>query len=545
MASRRDELNAYSFARKRTNAAFLKPLPNGSIESAPRPLKAVLPSVLVGVLILVGFGACGVLKPVAPKGWDEVGQNVIVGDESTTRYVVLETTNSAGKKEKLLHPVLNLASAKLLLDPDKYKVVNVKESELDGKIPHGPAVGIPYAPDRLPSKEDAGKPKVWAVCDRPGSGTNSKAQQAVFVLGGKDKERVEGKGKLGLNEALYVRDPEGVRWLVDSNGMAFRFANKDGKPAGPGRPEDSTSINLRRIIFGDKEPQDVSEEWMNTLIKSPVPITMPVVPGAGGESHGDNLPPNHRTIGSVFQVASTGQRYVVTDQGVQLVSDFVSQLLMQGQNANEVDPSGGELKLESVAASSFQPMDVEGRPVTFMSTYGSTDIPMPWPTEIVSMANNFSEGSQTGGLTTPTDNGVSCSVYKGTSTKYPGAEKLGYPNGVPNMSTWVGKDYPADIAPGATSYVTPGSGLLYQQVRTPAEKTGSLFLVTDTGLRYSVPVNNDSEDKAGKADDEVNKAALRLGYKGVHAPPILKAWSELLSAGPSLDVQSAKKPQTS
>ncbi len=149
MASRRDELNAYSFARKRTNAAFLKPLPNGSIESAPRPLKAVLPSVLVGVLILVGFGACGILKPVAPKGWDEVGKNVIVGDESTTRYVVLSSKDANGKDQKLLHPVLNLASAKLLLDP-KFQVVKVKESELDGKLAHGPAVGIPYAPDRLP-----------------------------------------------------------------------------------------------------------------------------------------------------------------------------------------------------------------------------------------------------------------------------------------------------------------------------------------------------------------------------------------------------------
>lgn len=159
------------------------------------------------------------------------------------------------------------------------------------------------------------------------------------------------------------------------------------------------------------------------------------------------------------------------------------------------------------------------------------------------MANG--QRSQAGGLTTPTGNGVSCSVYKGTSTKYPGTDKLGYPNGVPDMTTWVGKDYPAKIAPGATAYVTPGSGLLYRQVSTPASTSGSLFLVTDTGLRYSIPENNDGGNKAGKADQEQGQSQLRLGYKGAHPPLVLKAWSELLSAGPSLDANSAKKPQAS
>lgn len=217
MASRRDELNAYSFARKRTNAAFLKPLPNGSIESAPRPLKAVVPSIMMGVVMLVGFGACGILKPVAPQGWDEVGKNVIVGDKSTTRYIVLKQG-----KQKLLHPILNLASARLLIDPN-FKVVKVKEEELDGKIPHGPAIGIPYAPDRLPTTEDADAPKTWAVCNRPGSGLNSKPQQSVFILGGKDKQAVEGKGKLGPSQALFVEDPQHKKWLVDSEGKAFEF----------------------------------------------------------------------------------------------------------------------------------------------------------------------------------------------------------------------------------------------------------------------------------------------------------------------------------
>ncbi|TSB21402.1 type VII secretion protein EccB [Streptomyces benahoarensis] len=561
MASRRDELNAYSFARKRTNAAFLKPLPSGSIESAPRPLKAVLPSVLMGVVILVGFGACGIVRPVAPQGWDAVGENVIVGSDSTTRYVVLDSDNSQGKKEKLLHPVLNLASAKLLLDPDKYKVVNVKESELDGKIAHGPAVGIPFAPDRLPNATDAGKAKTWAVCDRPGSGVNSKAQQAVFVLGGKDKSLVEDKGRLDMHQVLFVRDPQKKLWLVDHNGFKFALdatlGGRNAALAGTGAKD--PDLLLRRVLFKEAEPQDVTQQWIDTLIQSPVPIYLPMIKGAGQPSHAEGVPSQYRTIGTVLEIPGSadqsttdgekaGKKYVVTAEGVQQVSGFVAKLLMEGPNAQKVHPDGSLMKAEQVSTSSITPMtDDKGRFISYLGKVPHTDVDMPWPTEEVDMANNFAEGSQTGGLTTPTDNGVSCSLYDGTTTKLPGgADKaLGYPNGLPNMGTWIGKDYPAKIASGASSYVTPGSGQLLQRVRTPQEKDGSLYLITDTGLRYRVPVNNDSSEKAGNAKQEVNQAALRLGYKDVHAEPMLMTWVDLLSEGPALSVGAARKTGTS
>ncbi|QHC25169.1 type VII secretion protein EccB [Streptomyces sp. GS7] len=551
MASRRDELNAYSFARKRTNAAFLKPLPNGSIESAPKPLKAVVPSVVMGALVCVGFGAYGIFKPVAPQGWDTVGVNVLVGDKSTTRYVVLQTKDANGKTEKLLHPVLNLASARLLLDPTKFQVVKVKESELDGKMTHGAAVGIPYAPDRLPDASGVDKPKTWAVCDRPGSGENSKSQQAVFVLDGKDKQVIDDtrKGKLDFHQALYVEDPDGVKWLVDHNGFAFQMIADGGlaadQKAGVKHTDTEADRSLRRIIFGSQaEPQQVTAEFMNTLVKSPYPISMPKVPNAGQTTTDSSVPAEARKVGSILQT-SDGVKYVVVQDGVEQVSNFISNLLEQGTNAAAVNGgSSAALKPVQVATGSVHPKpDATNHPATFMGTI--MGITNPWPTETVTAANDFAHGSQTGGLTSPTKDGVSCSVYKGTATKYPGAEQLGFANGVPDMTTWVGKDYPAKIAAGSTSYVTPGSGLLYQQVDTNSQKSGSLFLVTDTGLRYSVPVNNDSATSSGSDKQEIGQAQLRLGYKDAHPPLLLSAWSKLLSAGPSLDVHTASQPQAS
>ncbi|NEC92997.1 type VII secretion protein EccB, partial [Streptomyces sp. SID12501] len=66
MASRRDELNAYTFAKRRTVAAFLQPSATGTEEGAHRPLRAVLPGVVVGALALAGFGAWGIVKPQSP-----------------------------------------------------------------------------------------------------------------------------------------------------------------------------------------------------------------------------------------------------------------------------------------------------------------------------------------------------------------------------------------------------------------------------------------------------------------------------------------------
>ncbi|MEV5464008.1 type VII secretion protein EccB, partial [Streptomyces cellulosae] len=194
---RRDELAAYTFARKRTVAAFLAPSPGGSEEGAPRPIRTVMPSLAVGVVLVVGFIAWGVIKPAAPKGWDTPGAYIIVDSDSTTRYVVLNDKTSNGKETPTLHPVLNYASAKLLLDKGKGSVIEVPGKEIDKSgIPHGATLGIPYAPDRLPSKADAEKAKTWAVCERPAPGSEGAIDRAVFVLDADDAKSLDNAGKV-------------------------------------------------------------------------------------------------------------------------------------------------------------------------------------------------------------------------------------------------------------------------------------------------------------------------------------------------------------
>ncbi|WP_406863466.1 type VII secretion protein EccB [Streptomyces sp. HUAS MG47] len=487
MAARRDELSAYTFAKKRTLAAFLRPSPAGTDEGAPAPLRAVVPGLVTAALLLAGFGAWGMLAPKAPKGWDTPGTKVVVGKQSTTRYVVL-TTGRGANRRTLLHPVLNLASARLLLDPRAYDVVHVDDEVLDaGRPPRGPILGIPYAPDRLPTPDEAGRAKRWAVCAQPGGGgARGTVQKAAFVLAERDFARTEGKDRrLAPGEVLYVKGQKGaLRYLVDDTGTKYLVrgapGDADGGAAGGADP-------LATVLVGvNREPQPVTDDWLATL-RTGSPVDFPELPGRIGAPAGvgGGLSPTEDRVGMVLR-SGTGagpQQYVVLPGRVRPVSDFTAWLLINSPQA--------------------QPLDMDGRP----TEAGVADFPadptafgaeLRWPTSRVRQVNAVDgEGARD----------TVCSVLRGGKT----------------LSVWAGPDYPAEISPaGPATYVTPGTGVL-------ADSGGSLFLVTDTGLRYAVRRNEQ----------------IRLGYEEVTPVRVPPAWSDFLSQGPRLDTDAARREQGS
>ncbi|MEU1231805.1 type VII secretion protein EccB [Streptomyces sp. NPDC005828] len=509
MASRRDELNAYTFAKKRTVAAFLQPSPSGTEEGAPKPLKAVVPGLVVAALVVAGFGAWGMFKPNAPKGWDTPGTRVIVGKQSTTRYVVLQTGTGKGKKT-LLHPVLNLASARLLLNPDQFQVVQVDDKTLDlGKPPRGPILGIPYAPDRLPAAEDAGTKKRWAVCEQPGGGKGASVQKATFLFAQRDMKRTEDGHELKNGEVLYVKGQKGnAQFLVDRTGTKY--------------PVKTESPGLLIALVGSGKPQAVTDDWLATL-KTGDEIDFPEIEGNVGEATdipGSNLNGTENRVGLVLlaQTGSGPQYYVVLPGRVQPVTPFTAQLIIHSPRTRNLDMNG---KATDVDSSSFVPD----------STFFHADA--RWPTLQSKQAN---EGARD----------TVCSVLKDVDEK-----------GDTTLATWAGPAYPADItAGGSSTYVTPGTGLLYTQIQGK-QKThaGSLFLVTDTGLRYAVQANGDSdsarseigagEQKQTDGRPEPSDAQKRLGYEKVVPALVPIEWSEFLSKGPRLDTNSARQPQGS
>ncbi|GAA1370613.1 type VII secretion protein EccB [Streptomyces beijiangensis] len=536
MATRKDELSAYSFARKRTVAAFLAPSPGGSEEGAPRPLKTVMPSLIVGVVLVVGCVGWGVIKPSAPKGWDTPGQYIIVDSDSTTRYVVLEDKGAGGKKVPTLHPVLNYASAKLLLDKGKGTVLEVKGSEIDKSgIAHGSTLGISYAPDRLPTAADAEKVKVWAVCERPSSGTTTNIDRAVFVLNEKDASAVTDpkKGALGPRDVLYVTDSKdaktiGAQYIVDSNGT--RFLIGDPKTI-EGTPKGTAQEQLRAAVIGGSSiPQRVSTEWLNTLNDGGT-IAFPTIPGTGTPTTAKgNLPAEAQTVGTVVKAkdAQGDQYYVVLQDQIAMISPFVAQLILA-----EHDVSGNGAAV-AVPVSTGAVIAANGAAAqTFYANKG-------WPKSGLKWANT---SEVTEGLKA---RNTSCSVYKGTVS----AGKVAKPE----LTAWAGSAYPKNVvAESLNAYVSSGSGLLFKEISGTVAGGGAQYLLTDTGLRYALPANNDStaenaatstSPSTGEDASETDKARTRLGYEKVAATALVPAtWAEFIPKGPTLDTGAASQPQ--
>lgn len=510
MASRRDELNAYTFAKRRTLASFTQPSPSGSEEGAPRPLRGIVPGIIVGVIVLAVFGAWGMFKPAAKPGWDEPKQHVIIASKSTTRYVVLKTD---GKRQ--LHPVLNMASAKLLLDADKGDVINVDESVLDeGKIPHGATIGIPYAPDRLPSESEAGAAKRWAVCERPAEGGRA-IQKAAFILAEREQKKTEGSERLRGGELLYVAGPDKTRYVVDARGTAYRIAEKA-----------ELNALLRTVVGLGRQPQRVSKEWLETLHYGDA-ITYPKVEGVPGAPAGvaglQDRAANR--VGMVLK-ASDGagmQHYVVQPGRISPVSDFTASLLLSSDDLVKVGQDGHARDL-SIGA--FRPDSAD---------FGSD---RRWPSEAPVAVN---EASADAGK-----RNTVCNVLR----------KVDGNDGGTTLSTWAGPDFPAPLPTGSSSaYVSAGSGLLYRQFTGSETKAGGVFLATDTGLRYAMQSNSDSAtDDAGigttakqrkQQQEEAQQAQTRLGYANTDVTPVPAPWSKFLPTGPRLSTSASRQPQGS
>ncbi|EST23089.1 hypothetical protein N566_26085 [Streptomycetaceae bacterium MP113-05] len=506
MASRRDELNAHTFAKKRLLAAFLQPTPSGTEEGAPRPLRAVVPGLIIGALVLAGFGAWGMFKPKAPKDWDQVAENVIIGSDSTSLYVVLETD---GKKQ--LHPVLNRASAKLLLDSGEAELVEVDEETLDsGKIPHGATIGIPYAPDRLPDEDEATKQKTWAVCTQTGGGAS--VQQAGFVFAEREKDAVAGGSGLKGGQVMSVEDADGNLFIVDHGGNAYPLAT------------DVTDSPLYRTLIGTTAPQEVSDDWLRTLHEGDE-VQFPQVAGIGNPADvPGSLAPEADRIGMVLKSKSGSkwQHYVVLENTVKPVTPFVADLLLNSAESGTLDQNG---RAREVNAGAIAPEN---------AFYSKRD----WPTQEARVVNSAQGGRDT-----------LCSVLQDVDVD----GKVF----TTELTTWAGTDYPKQLPNGATSgYVTPGSGLLLRQVKGNSAGTGAVFLVTDTGLRYALQGNKDSDQGdsgIGKNDkqkeelthEEGNRAQIRLGYKDAEPVPVPAPWATLLPTGPRLSTEAARQPQGS
>ncbi|HEV8561579.1 MAG TPA: type VII secretion protein EccB [Actinophytocola sp.] len=195
MQSRRDLVQAQAYLNGRLASALVQADPDASETPTRRTSMGMLIGVALLVVAVLGAAGFALIFGGRSDQWREPGAFIIDRDTGS-RYVLADGT---------LRPVLNLASAKLLLGTSM-RVVRVAHGSLEG-TPHGPTVGIPGAPEVLPGP--GLRTNVWQAC-ATGSAAGDERPVALSLGTGP----APGARELAGDEAFWVTGPDDDRYLL-------------------------------------------------------------------------------------------------------------------------------------------------------------------------------------------------------------------------------------------------------------------------------------------------------------------------------------------
>ncbi|WP_410812660.1 type VII secretion protein EccB [Micromonospora sp. 067-2] len=412
MPSRQDQLHSYQFSVQRAVAALVMRETDPAQSPFRRLAGAGLASVLVAVIGLGGFALYGLFAG-GGSGWRDTGA-VIVEKESGARFVY---------REQKLHPVLNYASALLIVGADRSKTVLVSRRSIDG-VPRGLPLGIADAPDSLPAPGRLAT-TAWTVCSAVPAGGD--APRSALLIG------TEPGGGLPLgDEALLLRDPGGGLHLVWHE---RRYLIRD-----PSRVLAALATTRDRAV-------PVAPALLNSLAAG-VDLAPLALPGLGRPATG--VP--DATIGRVYLVRNSGggrQYAVALDAGLAGITELQAGLLLASTGQGEPDP----MTLGRFAALPTVPDLTPGGPTA----------PPPTPPRLAA-------GDDAALCTRVGDDGGASEVRRGV----PLPDLAAVPRTAPAGGTVL-----ADHV-----VVEPGRGAVVEAAAAPGASGGAVSVVTDLGRRY-------------------------------------------------------------
>nr|WP_064570665.1 type VII secretion protein EccB [Gordonia sp. LAM0048] len=465
------QVNGYRFLIKRLEHALVR----RDVRMLHDPMRSQLQALVVGtVLGLLVLGGCGIWGLIRPQG--SVGDaTIIVSKNSGSTYVLIEDT---------LHPVLNLASARLVTGSSE-SPTSVGDNKLK-PYPRGPLLGIPGAPAALPGSSHPDS-STWTVCD---SSTVSEAPTESVEL-----TVIAETPRLG-DSIGTARPADAV--LVDAGDETFLVYQlfRDGVWSPVRASVDTASVPVMRALGlegGGSRPRQMSTGLLNTF---PVvdPLAVPEIPGAGQPGAVDGV-----SIGSVVKsvgVDDTTTFHLVLRDGVQEISAPTAELmrLADSDAAPVATVAPGQLAalktLSSEPVSDFPEIAPE-----LLNVSGDPTLCRTWTRDT---GEPRAQTSLLAGRELPL--GSDAVPVRLTSSDGAG----------PNLDA---------------VYVPPGSGEYLQVTGNEADssRTESLFYVNDSGVRFGIP-------------DFETGGILGLGDSPSRAP-----WSvvTLLAPGPSLTRENA------
>ncbi|MGN9778255.1 type VII secretion protein EccB [Micromonospora sp. H33] len=303
MPSRQDQLHSYQFTVQRAVAALVMRETDPAQSPFRRLAGAGLASVLVAVIALGGFALYGLFAGGGSKWRDETA--VIVEKESGARFVY---------RDQKLHPVLNYASALLIIGAERPKTVLVARRSIAG-VPRGLPLGIADAPDSLPAPGGLSTAP-WTVCSVTGAEGDRPEPRSALLIG------VDAAGGRPLgDDGLLLRHPDGGLHLV---WQQRRHAIRD-----PDRVLAALAATRARAV-------PVAPALLHSL-PAGVDLTPPALPGEGQPS----ARVTGARIGDVYLVRNSGggrQYAVVLRDGLAGITELQASLLLASTGQGEPEP---------------------------------------------------------------------------------------------------------------------------------------------------------------------------------------------------------------
>lgn len=464
----RHQISGWRFLIRRISNAVALRDTRMLTEPLRRQGRALVVGVALGVVLCVGAFVMSLLRPAGISG----NETILADRSSNELYVRVDNT---------LHPVLNLASARLIVgSPAEPKVV--KSEEID-KFPLGNQLGIPNVPSRM--VQNPARDSRWLVCDAVGG-----PHAGVTVIAG---DPVAGPGR-----AAVMSDTAAV--LASSDGGESTWLIWGGK-----RSEidlnNAAVASAVGINVDTPTPRSIDRALLNLIPESP-PLVVPFVPNAGDPPRfpWPNREQQAPVVGSVVVDRDENMQlryYVVAPEGIQPVSGVVAAILRANDSYGLVEPpeltpdqinkapKSDVVAVDAYPANALQVIDPSTEPVTCAQ----------W----VKLA-----GAPTSSLT----------LLAGQSLPVPADAELLAP--------------PA--APGTKVLLPKGSGYLVQVTGQQATSTTkeSVFWVSDRGVRYGL-------------ESVENEPATPAESLGMTADPLPIPWAvlSLFAAGPTLSKSDA------
>ncbi|GGM23892.1 type VII secretion protein EccB [Micromonospora yangpuensis] len=413
MPSRQDQLHSYQFTIQRAVAALVMRDTDPAQSPFRRLAGAALASVLVAAIGLGGFALYGLFAGGSTK-WRDEGA-VIVEKESGARFVY---------REQKLHPVLNYASALLIIGAEQPRTILVARRSIDG-VPRGLPLGIADAPDSLPAP-DRLSTAAWTVCSVDPAGDDRSGPRSALLIG---VDPPDGR-QLG-DDGLLLRHPDGSLHLLWRH---RRYLVRD-----PDRVLAALAATRARAV-------PVAPALLNSI-----PAGADLVPPALPELGRASARVSGATVGDVYLVRNSGggRQYAVVDtDGLAGITELQASLLLARTGQGEP---------ESMTLGRFADL-----PKLPDLTPTGPSAPPPAPPRLV----------------TP-DGGGLCARVADDS----GVRDLRHGVTVPDLGTAPRTDDRRGVRADHV-VVEPGRGAVVESSAAPGATGGAVSVITDLGRRY-------------------------------------------------------------